>query len=79
MFSLSKPQEMAAVSEGITLKDLLCDHCGMSEYLSVSVTHRDGDTRLSLTTTHSVPVTYSTVIPAVSNFDLHSLVFVMES
>lgn len=65
---------------GISLQDLLDDRGGhfLSEYLALSVTRIGDDIVISLTTTDSDPVTYSTVISAVAMVDLASLVFVAQ-
>ena len=60
--------------------DLLGDLSGRqtSEYLSLSVTCLGDDTVISLTTTGSDPITYSTVISSTADIDVHSLVFVAQ-
>ena len=80
MYSQSMLQERPMLSASLSLKDLLDDRfaSNLSEYLSLSVTRSDGDTRISFTTTGSEPVTYSTVIPAVAAIDLQTLVFVAQ-
>lgn len=64
---------------GISLRDLLDDpHSPLSDYLSLSVARLGEDTVISLTTTGSDPVTYSTVISSDAVVDLQSLVFVAQ-
>jgi len=81
MFLQSLPQEMpATAAASLSLQDLLDDCRGgnLSEYLCLSVTSSDGGTRISITTTGSEPVTYTTVISAVASVDIQSLVFAIQ-
>ena len=80
MYSQSLLEENRTGLTSISVKDLLDECCGknLSEYLSLSVTDQDGNLHICLTTTHGNPVTYATVIPALSNIDLQSLVFVIQ-
>lgn len=81
MFAQSIPEKISTLSDSLSLKDLLDEQCAanLSEYLSLSVTRMDEDTRISFTTTGNEPVTYATVISAVSAVDLQSLVFMIQN
>lgn len=67
-------------SISLTLQDLLDEHGGryLSDYLALSVRRVGEDTVISLTTTGTDPVTYSTVIASAEAVDWASLVFVAQ-
>jgi hypothetical protein len=79
MFSHSNSPLSPSSSAGISLRDLLDDRHGfLSDYFSLSVTRLGENTVISLTTTGSDPITYSTVISSTADIDVQSLVFVAQ-
>lgn len=80
MISHSKSSQSPLPSPSLSLKDLLDDLSGSltCEYLSLSVTFLGDDVVISLTTTGSDPITYSTVISSTADIDVYSLVFVAQ-
>ena len=81
MFAQSITEKISMLTDRLSLQDLLDEQCAgnLSEYLSLSVTRMDEDTRISFTTTGAEPVTYTTVISAVSAVDLQSMVFMIQN
>lgn len=80
MFSHSKSPKNPLLSPSLSLKDLLDELNGsqLNDYLSMAVTRLGENTVISLTTTGSDPVTYSTVISSIADIDVQSLVFVAQ-
>jgi hypothetical protein len=53
-------------------------HAIVSDYLSLSFSWQGDDTKISITTTDTYPVTYSAVLSATNPVDLQSLQFVVQ-
>ncbi|MDX2424952.1 MAG: type I secretion C-terminal target domain-containing protein [Cycloclasticus sp.] len=59
----------------LDLQDLLVDESNdvLSEYLSLSIEHLSGGTKISVTTVEAEPATYSSTLTGVTITDLHCL------
>lgn len=64
--------------ETILLRDLVSVEACACDYLALSVTFRDEQTLIKITTTDSIPVTYIAVLPKAAGFDCNSLLFVAQ-
>ena len=67
--------------ETLSLEDLLVDEKAnmLSEYLSLSITNLGEDTQVSVTTTDTEPVTYSSIFYGVASLNLQMLISDVQS
>ncbi len=63
-------------NETLQLDDLFSDQDNdeLTEYLSLSIEHIDGDTNISLTTVEASPTTYSSSLNQITSSSLQNLI-----